>query len=498
MRPFSLPADWPEPPVYFAGRGDFRPVPILLFLNNGLKELTMKKPNVIVFFTDQQRWDTMGLHGNPMGLTPNLDAYALRGTFCVQAVTCQPVCGPARSCLQTGQYASQTEVWRNGPALHDNAVTLAHCFGDAGYSTSYIGKWHLGGPESSRGPVPEARRGGYERWLAANTLELVSGPYSTTLWNEEGNEVHLPGYRVDAMTDEAIRQIDQAAKSDQPQFLFISYLEPHHQNTDDSYPAPRFVEEQFRGGWMPPDLRMLGGSSHAHWPGYCGMVKRLDEAYGRIMDAIHSLNSDRETIVCFISDHDCHFKTRNDEYKRTCHESSVRIPLVFSGGPFEAGGRIEHPTSLVDVPATLLDAAGIEVPASMSGKSILSLIKRAASDWPEEAFIQFGDEYVRTGRALRTSRWKYAVSIPADNEPAPFSDTYVETHLYDLQGDPYETQNLATNPVHCDVRSKFRERLLHWMNEVGEPPCQIQKAEEGHAGQRTVEYPDARKHDLGC
>ena len=101
------------------------------------------RPNVVVFFSDQQRWDTTGLGGNPMGLTPNFDRMAQQGTHLANAFTCQPVCGPARSCLQTGRYATNTGCFRNSIPLRRTDRTLAHLFGDAGYQTGYIGKWHL-------------------------------------------------------------------------------------------------------------------------------------------------------------------------------------------------------------------------------------------------------------------------------------------------------------------------------------------------------------------
>ena len=133
-------------------------------------------PNVIVFFTDQQRWDSTGLHGNPLDLTPNLDRVARQGTHVANSFTCQPVCGPARSAMQTGLYPTTTGCFTNGRALPQSARTLAHEFGDAGYSTGYIGKWHLADSE----PVPEPQRGGYRHWLASNTLEFTSEPVSYT------------------------------------------------------------------------------------------------------------------------------------------------------------------------------------------------------------------------------------------------------------------------------------------------------------------------------
>ena len=92
-----------------------------------------KKPNVIVFFTDQQRWDSMGLYGNPLDLTPNLDRMALEGTHCFNGFTCQPVCAPARAVLQTGKYATTTGVWRNGILLEKEQKTMAQYFKEGGY-----------------------------------------------------------------------------------------------------------------------------------------------------------------------------------------------------------------------------------------------------------------------------------------------------------------------------------------------------------------------------
>lgn len=83
------------------------------------------RPNVVVLLTDQQRSDTSGLHGNPCDLMPNFDRMAREGTHLAHCFTCQPVCAPARSCLQTGQYATVTGVFHNGIGLRPDAVTLA-------------------------------------------------------------------------------------------------------------------------------------------------------------------------------------------------------------------------------------------------------------------------------------------------------------------------------------------------------------------------------------
>lgn len=445
-----------------------------------------KRPNVIVFLTDQQRWDTTGLHGNPMQLTPNLDRMAQAGTDVHYSFTCQPVCGPARSCLQTGLYATASGCYRNEIPLDENTKTLANYFRDAGYRTGYIGKWHLGGSE----PVPEHRRGGYDFWLGSETLEYTSDSYDTVVYDNDCEPVKLPGYRVDALADAAIRYINDHRKD--PFYLFVSFIEPHHQNHLDNYPAPVGYRERYMNGWIPPDLAALGGVVHHHIAGYYGMVKRLDEALGRLLDALKSLDMDENTIVLFTSDHGNHFRTRNSEYKRSCHESSIRVPTALCGPGFNGGGRIQELVSLIDLPPTLLDAAGIPVPDSMQGRSILPLLHGRKSEWPQEVFIQISESQV--GRAIRTKRWKYGVTAPhKDGWDDSGSDLYAEQYLYDLEADPYELENLAGYESHQAISDYLRERLIARMVEAGEIPPTVEPAPAKAAGQRRISIEEVRQ-----
>lgn len=428
-------------------------------LESGLRvECRMAKlkrsPNVVVFFTDQQRWDTTGLHGNPDSPTPNFDALARRGTDVHRSFTCQPVCGPARSCLQTGLYATQTGVFRNGIGIEPGTVNLGARYREAGYQTGYIGKWHLAA--DAVGAVPAATRQGYDYWLGSNLLEFTSLPYDTTLYDINGEPVQLPGYRIDALTDVAIRKITDW--KDNPFFLMISYLEPHQQNQWDNFPAPLGYEKAFSTAAIPADLRSLQSTARSHYPGYIGMVKRLDEALGRILEALISLDLMEDTILLYTSDHGCHFKSRNAEYKRSAHESSIRVPTAFSGPGFNGGGRIEQLVSLVDIPPTLLDACNIEVPEEMEGRSILPLLRGESEDWPSTVFFQISEDVV--GRGIRTHRWKYAVTAP-DTDPfdASAAENYEETVLYDLKSDPHELVNLVDLPSHDDLRRELRRSL---------------------------------------
>lgn len=415
--------------------------------------MNRKQPNILFVLTDQQRWDTCGLHGNPLDLTPNFDAMARRGTHLQNCFTPQPVCGPARSCLQTGCYATRTGAWKNGIALASGLPTLASILSSAGYETGYIGKWHLASSQA----VEERQRGGYRYWLGANGPEACSRPYRATLFDESGKEVFLPGYRVDAYTDAAIRYLERPR--DHPFFLFLSYLEPHHQNNVDAYPAPEGYRERYTGRWAPPDLQALTGTAPRDLGGYFGMVKRIDECLGRLRDALRSLDLLDDTIVVFTSDHGCHFKTRNAEYKRSCHDASLRVPGAIAGPGFESGGERRELFSLIDFAPTLLEAVGIDPPDTMDGESLMPRIDRKPeAPWRDSVFFQVSESEV--GRGIRTERWKYAVTAPgADPWSESRSDEYEEAYLYDLQEDPYELTNLVGFTPLREVASILRRKL---------------------------------------
>lgn len=420
---------------------------------------TARRPNVVVFFTDQQRWDTLGVAGNPTGLTPNLDQMSQRGTMFEVACTPNPVCAPARAALQTGRYPTGAGVHRNGIPLDPSLPTLGRVFRDAGYRTGYIGKWHL----SEHNPVPAAERDGYEHWLGSNLLEFTSDEYKTVVYDRDDAPVQLTGYRADALTDAAIRFV--AAEDERPFMLFVSLIEPHHQNELDTYPAPEVYRDCYTGAWMPPDLAALPGTAHKHLAGYYGQVKRLDECLGRLRDALISLEVAEDTVLAYTSDHGSHFKTRNGEYKRSAHDGSIRVPLLLDGPGFRGGRRVRTPVSTLDLVPTLYQACGIEAPPGLDGRPLQPVV--AGDDTDAEVLVQISESEI--GRALRTRRWKYHVRAPGEHDfetDQPGADRYTEAELYDLDSDPYELDNLITDRAHRPVVEDLRERLLAALERV--------------------------------
>ncbi len=168
--------------------------------------------------------------------------------------------------------------------------------------------------------------------MGPNTLEFSSDEYRTVVWDEGCQPVMLPGYQADGLTDAVIRFV--ADHTEEPFMLFSSFLDPHHQNERDDYPAPDGYAERYAGRSTPPDLTAMGGNAAEHLGGYYGQVKRPDESVGRVNDALKSLGLLENTIVILTSDPRSHFKTRKGEDKRSCHDAYVRIPFIVDGGPF--------------------------------------------------------------------------------------------------------------------------------------------------------------------
>jgi len=444
--------------------------------------MSERLPNVLLFFTDQQRWDTCGCYGQPLEVTPNLDRLASEGVKFERAFTCQPVCGPARSCLQTGKYATEVGCFTNNRMLPQDHKTVAHWMSEAGYEVGYIGKWHLassgerGGPDDFRTrPVPIERRGGYKDfWLASDVLEFTSHGYDGHMFDAAGRKVEFKGYRVDCQTDFVLDYL-RTRDGKRPFFLFLSYLEPHHQNDHKRYEGPEGSKEKFGDFVVPGDLADTEGDWRENYPDYLGAINRLDYNLGRIVDELERLGMRRDTVIIFTSDHGSHFRTRNSEYKRSCHEASVHIPMVINGPGFPAGKAVPELVSLIDLPPTLLSIAGLEVPRYMRGRSLQPLVDGAAEDWRREVFIQISESHV--GRALRTERWKYSVRAPDRNGwEHPDSDVYVEDFLYDLESDPHELHNLVKEPSLAEVRAELAAALKRRMVEAGEREPEIRPA----------------------
>jgi len=434
-------------------------------------------PNIILYLADQFRSDFVGANGHNGSLTPNLDAMAARGKNFTHAITNQPVCAPARSVLMTSRYATETGVWHNGLSLDQSLPTLAGELRKAGYTSNLIGKWHLAPDAEAKGGgpgyvKPEFRGGFLDLWEGANALEHTSHPYEGTIFDGDGKEItYKDEYRVDFITDRAERFLRQ--KHEKPFFLFISQLEPHQQNDMQRPVGPKGSVERFANSTAPEDLRALPGTWQAQLPDYYGCCESIDASVGRVRRILEEEHLADNTIFVFLSDHGCHFMTRNQEYKRSTHNSSIRIPLIVDGPGFTGAQQVPELIGIINIAPTLLEAAGVPVPDSMKGRSILPLLNdpQARQSWPNKQLIQISESM--TGRAIRTPGWTYCVADTSGSTKEPAATTYHEYQMYDQRADPNELVNLAGRKEYRRKADELRDELKKLLLAAGEKEPEI-------------------------
>jgi uncharacterized sulfatase len=423
------------------------------------------RPNIIFYFSDQQRSDTVTEE-----IMPTLCDLAKEGTRFENSFTCQPVCGPARACLQSGVYATQCGCFKNGVALPQNIKTLADYFNNAGYETAYVGKWHLAsdpvpgvGVHCEKTAVPKERQGGYrDWWRASDVLEFTSHGYDGYVFDGDGNCVDFKGYRADCITDFALQYIDQKT-SEKPFFLFLSHIEPHHQNDHGRFEGPKELVPEFQNAPIPEDLSFLRGDYEKMYPDYLACIRSLDDNLKRLVIKLKEKGLFENTVIVYTSDHGCHFKTRNLEYKRSCHDSAIHTPLVILGGPFRGGGVQSRLVSLIDLPPTLLDLAGIPVPKNYMGKSLVQELKTGKER--DCVFLQISES--QCGRAIRTKKYTYSVrSAALTGFVKSYANVYFEDYLYDNEKDPAQKRNLIRDKSYKAVRHDLRQMLLREIAEV--------------------------------
>lgn len=432
-----------------------------------------KRPNIIFYFSDQQRFDTL----NPE-LMPNVWELAGDGVLFENSFTCQPVCGPARACLQTGEYATGCGCYWNGIALPDNKKHLADIFNENGYDTAYIGKWHLAsdrypkvGLHCEKTAVPKERRGGYKYWRAADVLEFTSHGYDGYVFDGDGNKLDFKGYRADCINDFAIEYIENRDR-EKPFFMFVSQLEPHHQNDHGHFEGPRETVEKFKSYPIPEDLTAFNGNYSEEYPDYIAAINRLDDNVRRLVECLKRTGDYENTVIIYTSDHGCHFKTRNLEYKRSPHDSATHTPLVIGGGGFDKKGVEKRLVSLIDLPPTLLEIAGIDIPSQFKGISLISQLEKNIER--DCVFIQISESQV--GRAIRTNRYLYSVRSLGQGYICHSARVYYEDYLYDLENDPNQLNNLVKDENYAAVRAKLCALLKEQMVNAGEKAPEIRPA----------------------
>ncbi|MDL2229205.1 sulfatase-like hydrolase/transferase, partial [Treponema sp. OttesenSCG-928-L16] len=249
-----------------------------------------KRPNIIVYLSDQQRPDTLGCYGQELDISPVLDSLAEDGVVFDNAFTPQPLCGPARACIQTGKYPNLTGCYINKIGLDPKEPTVAKYMARSGYETAYVGKWHLASNYKENldylhSAIPPERMGGYSDYLmVSEALEITSHGYDGHVFDKDGKRIDFIGYRTDCITDYAVHYLRNKT-SDKPFFLFLSHIEPHQQNDRDRYEGPDGSKEKYKNYKVPEEL--LHGKYKGDWeenyPDYLGCCRKLDDNLGKLI-----------------------------------------------------------------------------------------------------------------------------------------------------------------------------------------------------------------------
>jgi len=434
------------------------------------------RPNVIWVFGDQHRGQALGCAGDPNIHTPNIDRLANDGVYFPNAVGGCPLCCPYRGSLLSGRYPHHA-VPGHQDQLDPELPTIAAPFKEAGYRTSYFGKWHVDGFQERDGRaayhvIPPERRGGFDDWVGYENNNAQFDCWVHGHLNGEEVELHqLPDYETDELTEMMLDYIDdrateQEAGQDQPFFAVLSVQPPHN-----PYVAPaEWMERHTPGGVQlrpnVPDIPRLVQQARRDLAGYYAMIENLDWNLGRIMNALADNGMYENTHIIFFSDHGDMHGSHGQMLKTNPYEESLRVPMIFGGGRrYEMKtGTCDAPVNHVDLGPTSLGLCGIDVPDWMAGTDYSHRrLHKDAGEEPDSAFCQLvkptrhGNSTDRPWRAVVTrDGWKY---VCLEGQP---------WLMFNLNEDPYEQHNMAHNTVYGQPRQRLQNRLAQWIEDTGD------------------------------
>jgi arylsulfatase A-like enzyme len=430
-----------------------------------LGQAAARKPNFIYLFTDDQRWDALGVVQREQGekgrfpwlKTPNIDRLAAEGLRFRNAFVVNSLCAPSRASLITGQYGHVNGVVNNHtphPVTNPNIATLLR---PAGYVSGYVGKWHHGSQSG--------KRPGFDY----SASFVGQGVYFDCPIEVNGEKTPSTGFVDDVTTDYATRFIRE--HKDQPFLLVLGFKTCHGPFTPPPRQANAYEGALARPvpnlGLRPPyaALQQQKRRNQAAAPDAAGVptnlgmfrgINAVDDNVGKVLKVLDELALAEDTVVVFSSDNGYYLGEHGLGDKRSAYEESLRIPMIVRYPKLVAKGRTDDRIVLnIDPAPTFLDLAGQPVPAAMHGRSWKPMLEnKPAPDWRESFFYCYffegGFQGTPTTTAVRTTDAKL-IKYPGHDE---------WTEVYDLKADPYETRNLAADPACADLRRKLEDEYV--------------------------------------
>lgn len=433
-----------------------------------------RRPDIILIVSDDQRWDLMSSRGHEYVNTPNLDAMASTGAMMENAFVPVALCSPSRGALLTGRDVHKASapriVWRNNSFL-ETQRTIAEDMQAAGYTTAYVGKWHLG-----EGSKPKR---GFDHWESFDWLGEFFNP---TIYIN-GERQQFEGFVDDILAERAAAIIKASESGDKPLFMVVGLKEPHlwfehppRRNNDFenvSIPRPDSYYEDFAESGKLQEIKDWLGISNFpcglacfndSWDTYIRFhyraIQGLDDAIGRIRNGINDGLQADNTLFIYTSDNGYSLGDHGLTEKHFVYEEPIRVPLLVDApGSADAGRRPDELISTIDIAPTVLDYAGIDIPETMTGTSMRRLLSDAsasdasggageqasAADWRDQLFFMYEKAQV----AVRTAEFKLIRSLTTDGH----------FELYDLVNDPKETRTVYADPAYASARREMHRRL---------------------------------------
>ncbi len=440
-----------------------------------------KPPNVLFIITDQQFADVMSCRmGRQYLHTPAMDGLAARGMLFTRAYSSNPLCMPYRNSVFTGLYPHQTGVTQNdgprGGLDPAQFVSLGRYFKDAGYDTAYSGKWHLcfkeKDPQTHGFEIMKGKSaGGHDAAVADGALQFLARPHDRPFllvasflnphniceWARRlaGRKQALNCGEIGeppALDQLPPAPFNLAPPRNEPDGMTL--MRRAYQVADGPFPVGKFTVDDWR----------------RHRWGYYRMAELVDQASGRLLEGLRQAGLEENTLIVFTSDHGDCAGAHGFNQKTVFYEESARVPLIVCWkGRTPAGTSDKLINTGIDILPTLLDAAGLKTPKKLPGRSLLPLaLGQPVTDWNSyvivendmaQAGVLDGLKPAMEGRMVRTERYKYCVYTRGRQRES----------LVDLQADPGELNDLATDPQYRPVLLEHRALLARFGREQNDP-----------------------------
>jgi arylsulfatase A-like enzyme len=436
-----------------------------------------ERPNILLFFTDDQRFDTIRALGNPRIHTPNLDALVHRGTAFTRAHipggTCGAVCMPSRAMLHTGR--TLFHLQDEGQAIPSEHTTLGEHLTAAGYATFGTGKWHNGRGAFARSFIAgdEIFFGGMgDHWNVPAYRFDPTGAYSTKLpfvaepmkskevGFKQGDHIEAGKHSTELFTDAAIRFLE-TTQHDDPFFMYVSLMAPHDPRTMpqsflDMYdPEQIDLPENFlpehpidTGALTIRDEKLAAfprdpKEIKQHLAEYYAMITHLDHEFGRLVATLQERGELDNTLIVFAGDNGLALGQHGLMGKQNLYDHSVRVPLIFAGPGIPQGRTTDAPVYLLDMFPTLCDLVNLPIPDSVEGQSLLPCITGNESTPREPLYLAYADSI----RGVTDGRHKLIEYACGDIQ------------LFDLITDPLEINDLSGIEASAPILSNRRQTL---------------------------------------